>query len=98
METTLSTTTLLKQAYELLVTAKSLTELYEENKAVTSKYVHATARGHEAIQIATGLQLLPQDYLSAYYHVVEKQLIRLRMFSSYFLMLSEDFLKILILM
>ena len=67
METTLSTTTLLKQAYELLVTAKSLTELYEENKVVTSKYVHATARGHEAIQIATGLQLLPQDYLSAYY-------------------------------
>ena len=67
MEITLSTTTLLKQAYELLVTAKSLTELYEENKAVTSKYVHATARGHEAIQIATGLQLLPQDYLSAYY-------------------------------
>ena len=67
METTLSTRTLLKQAYELLVTAKSLTELYEENKAVTSKYVHATARGHEAIQIATGLQLLPQDYLSAYY-------------------------------
>lgn len=67
METTLSTTTLLKQAYKLLVTAKSLTELYEENKAVTSKYVHATARGHEAIQIATGLQLLPQDYLSAYY-------------------------------
>ncbi|MGV0924378.1 alpha-ketoacid dehydrogenase subunit alpha/beta [Empedobacter tilapiae] len=67
METTLSTTTLLKQAYKLLVTAKSLTELYEENKSVTSKYVHATARGHEAIQIATGLQLLPQDYLSAYY-------------------------------
>ena len=67
METTLSTTTLLKQAYELLVTAKSLTELYEENKAVASKYVHATSRGHEAIQIATGLQLLPQDYLSAYY-------------------------------
>ncbi|MDM1548277.1 tungsten formylmethanofuran dehydrogenase [Empedobacter falsenii] len=67
METTLSTTILLKQAYELLVTAKSLTELYEENKVVTSKYVHATARGHEAIQIATGLQLLTQDYLSAYY-------------------------------
>ena len=59
--------TLLKQAYELLVTAKALTELYEENKQVTGKYVHATSRGHEAIQIATGLQLLPQDYLSAYY-------------------------------
>ena len=67
MEITQSTTILLKQAYELLVTAKALTELYEENKAVASKYVHATSRGHEAIQIATGLQLLPQDYLSAYY-------------------------------
>ncbi|WP_353164275.1 alpha-ketoacid dehydrogenase subunit alpha/beta [Empedobacter brevis] len=67
METIISTTTLLKQAYKLLVTAKALTELYEENKAITSKYVHATSRGHEAIQIATGLQLLPQDYLSAYY-------------------------------
>ncbi|MCA4781969.1 tungsten formylmethanofuran dehydrogenase [Empedobacter stercoris] len=67
METTTASTTLLKKAYELLVTAKALTELYEENKTTTSKYVHATSRGHEAIQIATGLQLLPQDYLSAYY-------------------------------
>jgi 2-oxoisovalerate dehydrogenase E1 component len=67
METTTSTNILLKKAYQLLFTAKSLTELYEENKAVTSKYVHATSRGHEAIQIALGLQLLPQDYLSAYY-------------------------------
>lgn len=47
--------------------AKSMTELYEANKEITSKYVHATSRGHEAIQIALGLQLLPQDYLSAYY-------------------------------
>ncbi len=44
-----------------------MTELYEANKEITSKYVHATSRGHEAIQIALGLQLLPQDYLSAYY-------------------------------
>lgn len=50
-----------------MATAKSLTELYEENFKVVSKYVHATSRGHEAIQIATGLQLKPQDYLSAYY-------------------------------
>src|SRR6185369_4506398 len=35
--------------------------------AVTAKYVHATSRGHEAIQLAMGLQLKPQDYLSAYY-------------------------------
>lgn len=67
METVTSTITLLKKAYQLLVTAKSLSELYEENKNITGKYVHATSRGHEAIQIATGLQLLPQDYLSAYY-------------------------------
>lgn len=60
-------TTLLKNAFRLLVTAKALSELYEENKAVTSKYVHATSRGHEAIQIAMGLQLRPEDYLSAYY-------------------------------
>lgn len=50
-----------------MCTAKSLTELYEANKEITAKYVHATSRGHEAVQIALGLQLLPQDFLSAYY-------------------------------
>lgn len=59
--------TLLKSAFDLLVVAKSLTECYEAHREITSKYVHATSRGHEAIQIALGLQLLPQDYLSAYY-------------------------------
>ncbi|HEY1040877.1 MAG TPA: thiamine pyrophosphate-dependent enzyme [Bacteroidia bacterium] len=58
---------ILKKAFGLMCTAKSMTELYEANKEVTAKYVHATSRGHEAIQIALGLQLLPQDYLSAYY-------------------------------
>ena len=58
---------LLLKAFKLMCTAKSMTELYEENAAVTSKYVHATSRGHEAVQIALGIQLLPQDYLSAYY-------------------------------
>ncbi len=50
-----------------MCTAKAMTELYERNKEVASKYVHATSRGHEAIQLALGLQLKPQDYLSAYY-------------------------------
>jgi len=59
-------TTLLK-GFELMCTATAMTELYEENSSVTSKYVHATSRGHEAIQLALGMQLLPQDYLSAYY-------------------------------
>ncbi len=58
---------ILKKAFELMCKAKSMTELYEANKEITSKYVHATSRGHEAIQIALGIQLLPQDYLSAYY-------------------------------
>src|SRR5690606_22095198 len=58
---------LLKQAFEFLLTAKAMTELYEEKKAETGKYVHATSRGQEAVQIALGLQLLPEDYLSAYY-------------------------------
>lgn len=58
---------ILKKAYTLMCTAKSMTELFEANKEVTAKYVHATSRGHEAVQIALGLQLLPQDFLSAYY-------------------------------
>ena len=58
--------TLLK-AFELMCTAKAMSELYEKNKEITSKYVHATSRGHEAIQLALGLQLKAQDYLSAYY-------------------------------
>ena len=58
---------LLKKAYLLLSTAKCMSELYEANREVTSKYVHATSRGHESIQIALGMQLLPQDFVSPYY-------------------------------
>jgi 2-oxoisovalerate dehydrogenase E1 component len=60
-------TAILLNAYRLMSTAKCLTELYEENKAITAKYVHATSRGHEAIQLATGMQLLPQDFVAPYY-------------------------------
>ena len=58
---------LLQQAFTTLCTAKSMAELYEENFKVVSKYVHATSRGHEAIQIATAMQLLPQDFAFLYY-------------------------------
>ncbi|PRP68336.1 tungsten formylmethanofuran dehydrogenase [Nonlabens agnitus] len=44
-----------------------MTELYEENFKTVSKYVHATSRGHEVIQTAVGMQLLPQDYMFPYY-------------------------------
>jgi 2-oxoisovalerate dehydrogenase E1 component len=57
----------LLKAFELMCCAKSMSILYEENKEVTAKYVHATSRGHEAIQLAVGLQLKPQDFLSCYY-------------------------------
>lgn len=58
--------TLLK-AWELMCTAKALTDIYEEHFKFTSKYVHATSRGHEAIQLALGLQLKPQDWVAPYY-------------------------------
>ena len=56
-----------KKAFLKLCTAKAMTELYEENFKQVSKYVHATSRGHEAIQVALGMQLLPQDYAFPYY-------------------------------
>jgi 2-oxoisovalerate dehydrogenase E1 component len=59
--------TILKKGFAKLCTAKAMTELYEANFKQVSKYVHATSRGHEAIQIALGLQLLPQDYAFPYY-------------------------------
>jgi 2-oxoisovalerate dehydrogenase E1 component len=63
---TISTELLLK-AFRLMCIEKALTEKYEANAKLTSKYVHATARGHEAVQIALGMQLTPKDFLSLYY-------------------------------
>lgn len=58
---------LLIQAFKTMCTAKTMAEKFEANKEVTAKYVHATSRGHEAIQIALALQLKPQDWVSPYY-------------------------------
>lgn len=49
-----------------MVTAKAMCDTYEANRQVC-KYVHSTSRGHEAIQIATGIQLLNCDWVSPYY-------------------------------
>lgn len=57
----------LLDAFKLMCTAKTLAEKYEANKEITSKYVHATSRGHEAIQLACGMQLKPQDWVAPYY-------------------------------
>jgi len=56
-----------QKALELMATAKSMAELYEREKETTSKYVHATSRGHEAAQLALALQLEPKDYVAPYY-------------------------------
>jgi 2-oxoisovalerate dehydrogenase E1 component len=60
------TTQTLTSAYKLMVTAKALSDTYDINRQVC-KYVHSTSRGHEAIQVATGLQLLNCDWVSPYY-------------------------------
>jgi 2-oxoisovalerate dehydrogenase E1 component len=58
---------LLLAAYEFMCTALRMAETYDENRDVCSKYVHSTSRGHEAIQLAAGMQLKPFDYASLYY-------------------------------
>ena len=57
----------LENAYRLMFMAKTMAEKYEANKEITAKYVHATSRGHEAIQLAVGLQLKSHDWVSPYY-------------------------------
>jgi 2-oxoisovalerate dehydrogenase E1 component len=58
---------ILWKAYELMQTVKCLAEMYEKNRAVCDKYVHSTSRGHEAIQLAAGMQLKEFDYATPYY-------------------------------
>jgi 2-oxoisovalerate dehydrogenase E1 component len=66
IDKTLDQSVMLK-AYELMCTARCMAELYDRNKEVCSKYVHSTSRGHEAIQLAAGLQLKSWDYAAPYY-------------------------------
>ncbi len=58
---------ILLKAYQLMCTARRMSELYDENREICSKYVHSTSRGHEAIQLAVGLQLTGKDFASLYY-------------------------------
>lgn len=57
---------LLLRACSLMYTARAMAETYEQNRSIC-KYVHSTSRGHEAIQLAVGLQLQPYDYAAPYY-------------------------------
>jgi len=58
---------ILHKAFSLMSVARQLSYIYESNKEITSKYVHATSKGHEAIQLAVGLQLKKYDWVSPYY-------------------------------
>ena len=57
---------ILLHAFRLMCTVRSMADIYEANRQVC-KYVHATSRGHEAIQLATAFQMLACDYISPYY-------------------------------
>jgi 2-oxoisovalerate dehydrogenase E1 component len=57
----------LLKAYSLMCTARCMADMYDEKRDVCGKYVHSTSRGHEAIQLAAGLQLQPFDFVSPYY-------------------------------
>lgn len=56
----------LLRAYELMCCATEMAAIYETNRDLC-KYVHSTSRGHEAIQLAVGMQLTPQDFVAPYY-------------------------------
>lgn len=58
---------ILEKAYHFMLRARAMSDLYEENKQICSRYVHSTSRGHEAIQLAAGLQLTANDYAALYY-------------------------------
>ncbi|WP_210515462.1 alpha-ketoacid dehydrogenase subunit alpha/beta [Hymenobacter terricola] len=58
---------LLRRAYRLMHTAAAMASLYEAEKATAARYVHATARGHEAVQLAAAFLLTEADYATPYY-------------------------------
>ena len=58
---------ILSQSFSLMCIAREMTHIFEKNKEFTSKYVHATSKGHEAIQLAIGLQLTKYDWVAPYY-------------------------------
>lgn len=80
----LNLTTLL-DAYQMMVTARTMSDTFANHKA-DCPYMFATSRGHEAIQIATGLQLQSCDWLSASYR--DDSLLLSLGFSPYELMLQ----------
>lgn len=59
-------TGILIEAYRKMFTSKVMSEIFNENRQVCI-FVHANSRGHEAIQLAMGMQLKKTDWASLYY-------------------------------
>lgn len=57
---------ILLEAYYKMCWVRQMAETYDANRPI-AKYVHSTSRGHEAIQLAMGMQLTSADYISPYY-------------------------------
>lgn len=53
-------------AYRRMCYVAHMARVYDEHRKVT-QYVHSTSRGHEAIQLALGMLLRPQDFVYPYY-------------------------------
>ncbi|HCS19535.1 MAG TPA: tungsten formylmethanofuran dehydrogenase [Bacteroidetes bacterium] len=52
--------------YQLMSQARAMADIYDVNRQIT-KYVHSTSKGHEAIQMATGILLKACDFAAPYY-------------------------------
>ncbi|MGB4928818.1 MAG: thiamine pyrophosphate-dependent enzyme, partial [Chitinophagales bacterium] len=57
---------ILLEAYRKMFTSKVMSDVFNENRQ-TCIFVHANSRGHEAIQLAMGMQLKKSDWASLYY-------------------------------
>ena len=57
---------ILLEAYAHMCSVRAMADIYDANRPI-AKYVHSTSRGHEAIQLAVGMQLTSDDYAAPYY-------------------------------
>jgi 2-oxoisovalerate dehydrogenase E1 component len=57
---------ILLEAYAHMCAARAMADIYDANRSI-AKYVHSTSRGHEAIQLAVGMQLTGADFAAPYY-------------------------------
>ena len=57
---------ILLAAYDRMAWVSEMARTYDANRDICT-YVHSTSRGHEAIQLAAGLQLTAADFIYPYY-------------------------------